>query len=286
MPAYMSRTTRVIVQGITGQQGAFHTKAMIDYGTKVVGGVTPGKGGEQVHDVPVYNSVQEAARKARANASCLFVPARFALDAALEALEEPRIKLLVVITEHIPVHDAMQISAVARARGVRVVGPNCPGIAVPGTGKIGIMPDTIFRQGSVGVVSRSGTLTYEIVNALSEAKIGQSTVVGIGGDPVQGTNFLEMLNFFQKDKRTESIVMVGEIGGNAEEAAASYIRRRVKKPVVAYIAGRVAPPGKTMGHAGAIISGRGGTAKAKISALEAAGVKVADRPGAVPELLP
>lgn len=286
MPAYMSRTTRVIVQGITGQQGAFHTKAMLDYGTKVVGGVTPGKGGDHVHDVPVYNSVQEAARKARANASCIFVPARFALDAALEALEEPRIKLLVVITEHIPVHDAMRISSVARARGVRVVGPNCPGLAVPGTGKIGIMPDTIFRQGSVGVVSRSGTLTYEIVNALSEAKIGQSTVVGIGGDPVQGTNFLEMLNFFQKDKRTESIVMVGEIGGNAEEAAASYIRRRVKKPVVAYIAGRVAPPGKTMGHAGAIISGRGGTAAAKISALEAAGVKVADRPGAVPELLP
>jgi succinyl-CoA synthetase alpha subunit len=282
----MSRTTRVIVQGITGQQGAFHTRAMLDYGTKVVGGVTPGKGGEHVHDVPVYNSVQEAARKARANASCLFVPARFALDAALEALEEPRIKLLVVITEHIPVHDAMRIASVARARGVRVVGPNCPGIAVPGVGKIGIMPDTIFRQGSVGVVSRSGTLTYEIVNALSEAKIGQSTVVGIGGDPVQGTNFLEMLNFFQKDKRTESVVLVGEIGGNAEEAAASYIRRRVKKPVVAYIAGRVAPPGKTMGHAGAIISGRGGTAAAKVAALEAAGVKVADRPGAVPELLP
>ena len=286
MPAFMSRTTRVIVQGITGQQGAFHTRAMLDYGTKVVGGVTPGKGGEHVHDVPVYNSVAEGARKARANASCIFVPARFALDAALEALEEPRIKVLVVITEHIPVQDAVRIAAVARARGVRVVGPNCPGVAVPGVGKIGIMPDTIFRQGSVGVVSRSGTLTYEIVNALSEAKIGQSTVVGIGGDPVQGTNFLEMLNFFQKDKRTESIVMVGEIGGNAEEAAASYIRRRVRKPVVAYIAGRVAPPGKTMGHAGAIISGRGGTAAAKVAALEAAGVKVADRPGAVPELLP
>ncbi len=282
----MSRTTRVIVQGITGQQGAFHTRAMLDYGTKIVGGVTPGKGGEHVHDVPVYNSVAEAARKARANASCIFVPARFALDAALEALEEPRIKLLVVITEHVPVLDAMRVASVARARGVRVVGPNCPGVAVPGVGKIGIMPDTIFRQGSVGVVSRSGTLTYEIVNALSEAKIGQSTVVGIGGDPVQGTNVLEMLNFFQKDKRTESIVVVGEIGGNAEEAAASYIRRRVKKPVVAYIAGRVAPPGKTMGHAGAIISGRGGTAAAKVSALEAAGVKVADRPGAVPELLP
>ena len=286
MVSFMSSTTRVIVQGVTGSQGQFHTRAMLDYGTKVVGGVTPGKGGEHVHDVPVYNSVAEAARKQRANASCVFVPARFALDAVLEALEEPRIKLICVITEHIPVHDAMKMVSTARAQGVRIVGPNCPGVAVPGFGKIGIMPETIFRQGSVGVVSRSGTLTYEIVNALSESKIGQSTVVGIGGDPVQGTNFLEMLNFFQKDRRTESIVLVGEIGGNAEEAAAAFIRRRVKKPVVAYIAGRVAPPGKTMGHAGAIISGRGGTAQGKIDALNAAGVKVAEMPSQVPGLLP
>jgi succinyl-CoA synthetase alpha subunit len=234
----------------------------------------------------VFNSVAAAVKKTRANASCVFVPARFAMDAVLETLEVPKIKLICVITEHIPVHDAMRMVAIARAKGVRVVGPNCPGVAVPGVGKIGIIPETIFRQGSVGVVSRSGTLTYEIVNALSEAKIGQSTVVGIGGDPVNGTNFIDMLEFFQKDKRTESIVLVGEIGGNAEEAAAAYIKKRVKKPVVAYIAGRVAPPGKTMGHAGAIISGKSGTAAGKISALEAAGVKVADRPGAVPELLP
>jgi len=208
------------------------------------------------------------------------------MDAVLETLESPQVKLICLITEHIPVHDAMRMVSIARAKGVRIVGPNCPGVAVPGVGKIGIMPETIFRQGSVGVVSRSGTLTYEIVNALSEAKIGQSTIVGIGGDPVSGTNFLDMLEFFQKDRRTESVVLVGEIGGNAEEAAAAFIKRRVKKPVVAYIAGRVAPPGKTMGHAGAIISGKSGTAASKIQALEAVGVKVADRPGAVPELLP
>lgn len=286
MVSIMSRTTKVLVQGITGTQGAFHTHAMLDYGTRVVAGVTPGKGGEHVHGVPVFNSVAAAVKKTRANSSCIFVPAKFAMDAVLEALEVPAVKLIVVITEHIPVHDAMRMASVARAKGVMVVGPNCPGVAVPGTGKIGIMPDTIFRQGSVGVVSRSGTLTYEIVNALSEAKIGQSTIVGIGGDPVNGTNFVDMLEFFQKDRRTESIVLVGEIGGNAEEAAAAYIKRRVKKPVVAYIAGRVAPPGKTMGHAGAIISGKSGTAASKIEALEAVGVKVADRPGAVPELLP
>jgi len=282
----MSRTTKVLVQGITGAQGQFHTRAMLDYGTKVVAGVTPGKGGEHVHGVPVFNSVASAVKKTRANASCVFVPARFAMDAVLETLESPQVKLICLITEHIPVHDAMRMVSIARAKGVRIVGPNCPGVAVPGVGKIGIMPETIFRQGSVGVVSRSGTLTYEIVNALSEAKIGQSTIVGIGGDPVSGTNFLDMLEFFQKDRRTESVVLVGEIGGNAEEAAAAFIKRRVKKPVVAYIAGRVAPPGKTMGHAGAIISGKSGTAASKIQALEAVGVKVADRPGAVPELLP
>jgi len=286
MPAIMSRTTRVLVQGITGYQGQFHTQAMLEYGTKVVAGVTPGKAGEHVHGVPVFDSVASAVKKARANASCIFVPAKFAMDAVLEALEAPKIKLIVVITEHIPVHDAMRMVAIARAKGVRMVGPNCPGVAVPGTGKIGIMPETIFRQGSVGVVSRSGTLTYEIVNALSEAKIGQSTIVGIGGDPVNGTNFLDMLSFFQRDKRTESIVLVGEIGGNAEEAAAAFIKKHVSKPVVAYIAGRVAPPGKTMGHAGAIISGKSGTAAAKVEALEAVGAKVADRPGAVPELIP
>ena len=286
MPAIMSRTTRVLVQGITGTQGQFHTQAMLEYGTKVVAGVTPGKAGEHVHGVPVFDSVAAAVKKTRANASCIFVPARFAMDAVFEALEAPKLKLIVVITEHIPVHDAMRMVAVARAKGVRVVGPNCPGVAVPGVGKIGIMPETIFRQGSVGVVSRSGTLTYEIVNALSEAKIGQSTIVGIGGDPVNGTNFIDMLSFFQRDKRTESIVLVGEIGGNAEEAAAAFIKKHVSKPVVAYIAGRVAPPGKTMGHAGAIISGKSGTAAAKVEALEAVGAKVADRPGAVPELLP
>jgi succinyl-CoA synthetase alpha subunit len=257
---------------------------MRDFGTNVVAGVTPGKAGEKVNDIPVFDTVADAVAETGANTSCVFVPAPMTKDAVMEALDAG-IATIVVVTEHVPVHDAIHFVAVARSKGVALVGPNCPGLAAPGVGKVGILPSKIFMKGTVGVVSRSGTLTYEIVNAMTEHGIGQSTCVGIGGDRVPGTNFVDVLTRFQKDKDTKKIVLVGEIGGTAEEEAAEFVKAHVTKPVVAYIAGRTAPPGKRMGHAGAIIARGRGTAESKIKALEAAGVKVARIPTDVPELL-
>lgn len=284
MPILIDERTRVLVQGITGYQGGFHAQRMIEFGTQVVAGVTPGKGGTEVHGVPVFNTVADAVAQTGATTSCLFVPARFAKDAAMEAIAA-RLDPVVIISEHIPVHDAIALVALAKAQNVRVVGPNCPGVTSPGRCKIGIMPNHLFRQGSVGVVSRSGTLTYEIVAALTHAGVGQSTAVGLGGDPVVGMSFEEALTLFGQDPQTEVVVLIGEIGGSAEEAAARLIAAGFPKPVVAYIAGRTAPPGKRMGHAGAVISGSEGTAAAKIEALTAAGAAVADLPGQVAELV-
>lgn len=284
MAVIVDNDTKLVVQGITGYQGTYHSKAMRDFGTKVVAGTSPGKGGENVNDIPVYESVAEAIQNEGANTSCIFVPAPFCKDAALEAIDAG-IGTIVIITEHLPVLDAIHLVAVARSRGVTVIGPNCPGIASPGKAKVGILPNNIFKQGNIGVVSRSGTLTYEIVNAITEHKLGQSTCVGIGGDRVSGMSFIDVLERFQSDRQTKQIVLVGEIGGTAEEEAAEFIKKNVDKPVVAYIAGRTAPPGKRMGHAGAIIARGRGTAESKIKALEAAGVKVAKIPTDVPELL-
>ena len=284
MAIIVDDSTKLVVQGITGYQGKYHSKAMRDFGTNVVAGTSPGKGGETVNGIPVFESMSEAVASTGANTSCVFVPAPFCRDAALEAIDAG-IGTIVIVTEHLPVLDAVHIVAVARSRGITVIGPNCPGIASPGKAKIGILPNTIFRRGNIGVVSRSGTLTYEIVNAITEHKLGQSTCVGIGGDRVSGTNFIDVLDQFQNDRQTKRIVLVGEIGGTAEEEAAEFIRENVDKPVVAYIAGRTAPPGKRMGHAGAIIARGRGTAESKIKALEAAGAKVATIPTDVPELL-
>ena len=283
MAIWADENIRLLVQGITGHQGQFHTKAMMEFGTKIVAGVTPGKGGQQVHGVPVYDSVEEAMER-EANASIVFVPAPFAKDAVIEALDAG-IKLVVVITENIPFHDTMQFVHYAKYKGARVIGPNCPGIASPGKTKIGILPNVIFKEGNIGVASRSGTLTYEIVNALSQAGFGQSTCVGLGGDPIIGSTFIDALKAFEDDEETKAIVLVGEIGGTAEEEAAEYIASNVTKPVYAYIAGRTAPPGKRMGHAGAIISGGKGTAESKIKAFEEAGVKVARFPHEIAELI-
>ncbi len=272
------------MQGITGHQGQFHTRAMLDFGTKVVAGVTPGKGGTKVEGVPVFDSVREAVLRRKANASIIFVPAPYAKDATIEAVEAD-LKLVAVITERIPFHDCLDIMPYARGRGCTVIGPNCPGIITPGQAKMGIMPNQIFRPGDAGVISRSGTLTYEIVNAMTEAGIGQSTCIGIGGDPVIGTNAVEALALFAKDRQTKRIVVVGEIGGTAEEEAAEFIKKHVTKPVVAYVAGRTAPPGKRMGHAGAIIQGNRGTAESKVKAFAKAGVPVADYPTDVAHLL-
>jgi len=276
--------TRVLVQGITGHQGSFHALSMLEMGTKVVGGTSPGRGGSKVGELPVFDTVAASVKETRANTSVVFVPARFALDAVIEALEAG-IETVVVISEHIPQHDSMIMIQYARFTGARILGPNCPGLANPRRGKLGIMPSMIFRRGSTGVVSRSGTLTYEIVNALTQAGIGQSTCVGIGGDPIIGTDFVKVLEMFEQDVETESVVLVGEIGGFAEEEAAEFIRARMTKPVVAYIAGRTAPPEKRMGHAGAIIARGLGTASSKIAALNKAGVKVASLPMDVPPLL-
>lgn len=284
MAVLLTKKTRLLVQGITGHQGTFHTRAMLDFGTKVVAGVTPGKGGTKVEGVPVYDSCREAVGRKKANASIVFVPAPFAKDAAVEAIQAG-VKLLVIITERIPFHDALDIMPYARSKGCTVIGPNCPGIVTPGEAKAGIMPNQIFRPGDVGVISRSGTLTYEIVNEITEAGMGESTCVGIGGDLVNGTDMVEALALFQKDRATKRIVLVGEIGGTAEEEAAAFIEKRVTKPVVAYVAGRTAPPGKRMGHAGAIIQEGRGTAESKLKAFEAAGVPVADYPADVAKLL-
>ncbi|MFQ5907386.1 MAG: succinate--CoA ligase subunit alpha, partial [Thermoplasmata archaeon] len=281
MAILLDETSRVVVQGITGHQGRFHTKASLEYGTNIVAGVTPGKGNTKVHGVPVFEDAQEAVDATEADTSLFLVPAPFAKDAAIEAIEAG-IRLLVLITERIPFHDALAIVTHAEVRGTSVIGPNCPGIISPGKSKVGIMPGHIFQPGRVGILSRSGTLTYEIVNAITESEEGQSTAVGIGGDPIIGTNFVEGLRLLEKDKETEKIVLVGEIGGTAEEEAAAFINEFVDKPVVAYVAGQTAPPGRRMGHAGAIISRGKGTAASKIKAFQHAGVPVAKMPSQVP----
>ena len=284
MSVLLTKKARLLVQGITGHQGQFHTRAMLDFGTKVVAGTSPGKGGTKVESVPVFDSVDEAVAKKRANASIVFVPAPYTKDAVIEAIEGD-LKLVVVITERIPFHDTLEFVPFARTKGVSVIGPNCPGIITPGESKAGIMPSQIFKPGDAGVISRSGTLTYEIVNAMTQAGFGQSTCIGIGGDPIIGTNTVEALAIFQKDRKTKRIVVVGEIGGTAEEEAAEFIQKHVTKPVVAYVAGRTAPPGKRMGHAGAIIQGNRGTAESKVKAFNDAGVPVAEYPGDIAKLL-
>ncbi|HTZ61101.1 MAG TPA: succinate--CoA ligase subunit alpha [Thermoplasmata archaeon] len=284
MTVLVDANTRVLVQGITGHQGTVHTRQMKAFGTNVVAGVTPGKAGTEVEGVPVFDTVKEAVAKTRANSSCIFVPAPYAKDALVEAVDAG-ILLSVVVTEHIPFHDMLVMYHYSRSKGGRIIGPNCPGIAAPGLAKIGIIPNVVFHPGRVGVISRSGTLTYEIVNGIKEHGLGQSACIGLGGDPVVGTSFVDALPLFQADPGTDVIVLVGEIGGTAEEDGAEYIRHHVTKPVVAYIAGRSAPPGKRMGHAGAIISRGKGTAETKLAALSAAGAKVARFPYEIPDLV-
>ena len=284
MTVLVDHDTRVVVQGITGHQGTVHSRQMKEFGTQVVAGVTPGKAGGEVNGIPVFDSVRDAVERTGANASCIFVPAPYAKDALIEAVDAG-IRLATVVTEHIPFHDMLVMYHYARSKGARIIGPNCPGIASPGKAKVGIIPNVVFRPGRVGVISRSGTLTYEIVNGIKEHGIGQSTCIGLGGDPVVGTSFVDALPLFEADPETDLIVLVGEIGGTGEEDAAEFIRSHVKKPVVAYIAGRSAPPGKRMGHAGAIITRGRGTAESKTAALERAGAKVARFPYEIPDLV-
>jgi succinyl-CoA synthetase alpha subunit len=277
MSILIDKNTRVICQGITGKVGQFHTKGCKEYGTKMVGGVTPGKAGETVEGLPVFDTVEEAVRQTGADATMIFVPAAFTADAILEAVDAG-IKTIVAITEGVPVLDMARVYPIVRRSGSRLVGPNCPGVITPGGCKIGIMPGYIHKPGGVGVMSRSGTLTYEGVWQLSSLGLGQSTCVGLGGDPIVGTSFVDLFEMFEADPQTEAIMMMGEIGGSAEEEAAAYVKQHVTKPVAAFIAGRAAPPGKRMGHAGAIISGGKGTAAEKVAALEAAGITVAESP--------
>ena len=277
MSVLIDENTRVIVQGITGGEGSFHARQMMEYGTQVVGGVTPGKGGQEFEGVPVFNAVAEGVDATKANASVIFVPPPFAGDAIMEAAAAG-IELVICITEGIPTADMVKAYHYLQSRSTRLIGPNCPGIISPGKCKIGIMPGFIHQPGKVGVISRSGTLTYEAVGQLSERNIGQSTCIGIGGDPVIGTRFVDALKLFRKDPDTEAVVMIGEIGGTAEEEAAAYIRRYLDKPVVGFIAGRTAPPGRRMGHAGAIIAGGKGTADEKMKAMRAAGIHVCESP--------
>jgi succinyl-CoA synthetase alpha subunit len=278
--------TRLVVQGITGREGDFHSRAMLEYGTAIVAGMTPGKGGQTALDgrVPVFDTMVDAVRETGANASCIFVPAPFAPDAMLEAADAG-VPLVICITEGIPALDMLRADRVLRAKGTRLIGPNCPGATSPGSAKVGIIPGSIHATGSVGLVSRSGTLTYEVVQAMTDAGIGQSTCVGIGGDPIVGTSFIDVLRMFNADPATEAIVMIGEIGGDEEEKAAAFVASEMRKPMAAFIAGRTAPPGRRMGHAGAIISGGAGTAESKRQALEAAGIRVADSPSHIPALL-
>ena len=273
MSILIDKNTKLLVQGITGSQGMLHTKGCIDYGTNVVAGVTPGKGGQNFEGVPIFNSVSEAVRETDANASMILVPPAFTADAIMEAAAAA-IPLIVSITEGVPVVDMVQAVDFVSKKGCRLIGPNCPGIITPGQCKIGIMPGAIHKTGSVGIVSRSGTLTYEAVSQITHVNLGQSTCIGIGGDPVNGTNFIDCLSLFENDEQTEAIVMIGEIGGDAEEQAADYVRNNVTKPIVSFIAGQTAPPGRRMGHAGAIISGGHGTAEEKMSALREAGIHV------------
>lgn len=284
MSILINTSTRVMVQGITGRDGSFHARSMIKDGTRVVGGVTPGKGGQDLDGVPVFNSVAECRTATGADCTVIFVPAKFAAAAVREAADAG-VPLIVCITEGVPVLDMVGTTRYVRERGVRLIGPNCPGLISPGQCKVGIMPARIHLPGSIGVISRSGTLTYEVVYSLTCAGMGQSTCIGIGGDPIVGTGFIDALDLFQKDPATQGVALIGEIGGEEEEAAAAFIRERVTKPVVAFISGRTAPPGKRMGHAGAIISGGKGTPQAKIEAFQAAGVAVADRPDEIPGLL-
>ena len=277
MSILVNKNTKVICQGITGEQGTFHTRQMVEYGTKMVGGVTPGKGGINVDGIPVFDTVDEAVKKTKANASVIYVPAAFAADAIMEAVDAG-IGLVVCITEGIPVLDMVKVKRFMEGKKSRLIGPNCPGVITPDECKIGIMPGHIHKKGKIGVVSRSGTLTYEAVDQLTRLGLGQSTCVGIGGDPVNGTNFIDVLEMFEKDKDTDAMVMIGEIGGTAEEEAAEFVRKNVKKPVVGYIAGVTAPKGKRMGHAGAIISGGKGTADEKFEAMTKAGIKVTKNP--------
>jgi succinyl-CoA synthetase alpha subunit len=284
MSVLVDAETRVLVQGITGHQGTVHTRQMLAFGSHVVAGVTPGKAGASVEGVPVYDSVREAVEVTGANASTIFVPAPFAKDALIESVDAG-IPLTVIVTEHIPFHDMLTMYHYAAMKGARIIGPNCPGIAAPGKAKVGIIPNVVFRPGRVGVISRSGTLTYEIVNGIKEQGLGQSTCIGLGGDPVVGTSFVDALPLFESDPDTDVLVMVGEIGGTAEEDAAELLRTSFTKPVVAYVAGRSAPPGKRMGHAGAIIARGKGTAESKLAALKGAGAEVARFPYEIPDLV-
>lgn len=284
MSVYINKDTKVLVQGITGSTALFHTKQMLEYGTKIVAGVTPGKGGTEVEGVPVFNTVEDAVKATGANVSVIYVPAPFAADAILEAVEA-ELDMAICITEHIPVLDMVKVKRYMEGKKTRLVGPNCPGVITPDECKIGIMPGYIHKKGHVGVVSRSGTLTYEATHQLSEEGIGQSTAVGIGGDPVNGTNFIDVLQAFNEDEDTYAVVMIGEIGGTAEEEAAEWVQANMTKPVVGFIGGQTAPEGKRMGHAGAIISGGKGTAADKIKAMNAAGIEVADTPSVIGETL-
>jgi succinyl-CoA synthetase alpha subunit len=282
---FIDKSTRLIVQGITGRDGSFHTKQMIEYGTQVVGGVTPGKGGQKFEDkVPIFNTVAEAVKATGANATVIYVPPTFAADAMMEAADAG-IPFIVCITEGVPVLDMTRVNPFVKEKGARLLGPNCPGLISPGQSKVGIIPGRICTPGPVGLVSRSGTLTYEVVYQMTRAKIGQTTCVGIGGDPINGTNFIDCLDAFEKDPNTEAVVMIGEIGGTDEQEAARFVREKMKKPVVGFIAGQTAPPGRRMGHAGAIISGSAGTAAEKMQAFEENGVGVAKRPIDVVDLL-
>ena len=285
MAVLIREKTRVVVQGITGSQGTFHTKLMLDYGTKIVGGVTPGRGGTNVDGVPVYDTVQEAVENHAADASIIFVPAPFAKDAVLEAVESA-LNPIVVITEGVPIRDTMEMLAFAKQAGSSIIGPNTPGIITPGECKLGIMPSHIFKKGRVGLISRSGTLTYEIASGLTKAGLGESTCIGIGGDPIVGMSFIDLLEMFRDDQETEAVALIGEIGGDAEERVAQHVKsKRYPKPIVAYVAGKAAPPGKRMGHAGAIVMGKTGTAQTKIEALQASGITVAEKPSDVAAIL-
>ncbi|MFP3895806.1 MAG: succinate--CoA ligase subunit alpha [Anaerolineales bacterium] len=284
MSILIDADTRVLVQGITGREGSFHTKQMLSYGTNVVAGVTPGKGGERVDGVPVFDHVEVALENSGANVSIVFVPAPYAMDAILEAMEA-NIPLVACVTEGIPLWDMLRVARYLQDKPVHLLGPNCPGVISPGVTKVGIMPGQIHLPGNVGVVSRSGTLTYEIVWGLTQADLGQSSCVGIGGDPIVGTDFVDILRLFEEDPQTETVVLIGEIGGQAEQRAAEFIETEMTKPVVAFVAGCTAPPGQRMGHAGAIVSGEGGRAEKKIAILRSAGALVAERPAQVAELL-
>lgn len=288
MSILVDKNTRLLVQGITGREGTFHTNHMIAYGTNVVAGVTPGKGGMTYEGegkrVPVFNTVQKAVEETGANTSVIFVPARFAVDAIYEAADAG-VDLIVCLTEYIPVLDMIKARNYLDTMNTRLIGPNCPGLITPGEAKVGIIPGSIVKPGNVGVVSKSGTLTYEVIFALSERGTGQSTCVGIGGDPIKGMNFIDVLALFEEDPQTEQVILIGEIGGNAEEEAAAYINKHMSKPVTAFIAGRTAPPGRRMGHAGAIVEGKSGTAEGKVAALREAGVPVAEHPDQIVDLI-